>query len=196
MLLKSKNPLPFKDDTLFGILTLWPCLGFLWLEQLQKCVTQINTFGSCLLKNPTCGTHVVWPGMLFPNSCGNKAAVNLHLKLKSMKVLSDLSLHKSSFLVIAYIRQQTFCSKDLWNGNDGQKSSESGLSLAYLPPVACQNGGPKHWSFGQNVSFNQNSQQIVCCCMSNDVHLIMVDHTQLGTELSELEMRDLLHEKN
>ena len=32
--------------------------------------------------------------------------------------------------------------------------------------------------------------------MSNDVHLIMVDHTQLGTELSELEMRDLLHEKN
>ena len=47
------------------------------------------------------------------------ACSSLHCKLKSesmkVRVLSDLSLDKSSFLVIAYMKQQTFCSLRSWS---------------------------------------------------------------------------------
>ena len=35
---------------------------------------------------------------------------NSRFKLKSKKVLADLSLDKPSFLVIAHLKQQMFCS--------------------------------------------------------------------------------------
>ena len=60
--------------------------------------------------------------------------VLLDCKLKLMKVLSDLSLDNASFLVIAHMKQQNFCSKCLGN-REGQKST--GLSLACQFPVAC-----------------------------------------------------------
>ena len=39
---------------------------------------------------------------------------DMHCKLKSMKILSDLSLDKPSFLVLAYMKQHTFCIQSLW----------------------------------------------------------------------------------
>ena len=55
---------------------------------------------------------------------------------------------------------------------------QAALSLGVVRPCS-----------GQNVSWNQNSQQIFGC-LSYDVHLIMVESTQLSTELW---IWDLLH---
>ena len=52
-----------------------------------------------------------------------------------MKMLLDLSLDKPRFLVIAYMKQQTFAFSTYGIGKEGQKSSS--LSLACLLPVAC-----------------------------------------------------------
>ena len=42
------------------------------------------------LPGPTCGALVVWPGTLFPNSRGNKAAVNLRLTVTWNVLISNL----------------------------------------------------------------------------------------------------------
>ena len=39
------------------------------------------------------------------------------------------------------------------------------------------------FKFGQNISLNQNSQQKLELVVAFDVHWIMVNNTQLGTEL-------------
>ena len=56
------------------------------------------------------------------------SSYKLHCKLKliMMKVLSDLSLEKPSFLFIAYMKKkgkQTFCISSYGKEKDGQKSS-------------------------------------------------------------------------
>ena len=57
---------------------------------------------------------------------------HLHFKLTTMKVLSDLSLDKPSFqfLVIAHMKQQTFCSQLLWNGKERLELLRPLLSLS------------------------------------------------------------------
>ena len=52
-----------------------------------------------------------------------------------MKALSDLSLDKPSFLVIAYMEQQPFYS--FANGMKKEDQKSSGLTSAFLYPVAC-----------------------------------------------------------
>ena len=79
---------------------------------------------------------------------------NSHCKLKSLKILSDLSLDKPShcFLVVAYMKQETFCSypECLWNRKGRPETLRPLLSL-----LGCQTQGLA--SLGQNVSLNQNS---------------------------------------
>ena len=82
------------------------------------------------------------------------------------------------------------CAVDAGMKKEGQKSS--GISLAYLLPVACKHGNPKNWSaldklFHQSQILRLN--KLFCFCLFYDFYLIMIDHTQLGTEL---EIWDLL----
>ena len=48
---------------------------------------------------------------------------------------------------------------------------------------------PRNGKLWPNLSLNENSQQFFCCCLFYDVHLILVDLTQLGTLIhSKLEI--------
>ena len=51
-------------------------------------------------------------------------------KLKLMKILSDLSLDNASFLVIAHMNQQNFCSKCLGNRKGRPEKLRPLLSLS------------------------------------------------------------------
>ena len=71
----------------------------------------------------------------------------------------DLSLDKQSFLIIAHMKQQSFCSECLWNGKGRPEKLKPLLSLStscYL--LRWQSQGLA--SSGQNVSLNRNSWQI------------------------------------
>ena len=77
---------------------------------------------------------------------------NLHCKLKTLKVLFDLSLDRLGFLVIdeaTNILQFTLNTYGLGYRKGfllwPEKFTESGLSLACLLLVACQDGNPKDW---------------------------------------------------
>ena len=61
---------------------------------------------------------------------------------------------------------------------EGRKSW--GLSLSCLLTRWLSKGLA---TFCQNVSLNKNSKQIFCYCLFHDVHLLMVDLTELCTEL-------------
>ena len=57
------------------------------------------------------------------------------------------------------------------------RKAEASPYLVYL-----LNGYPKTGPFCQNISLNENYQQIFCYCLFYDVNLIMVDLTELCTE--------------
>ena len=78
---------------------------------------------------------------------------NLQCKLKSMKILSDLSfksLDKPSFLLIAYINcheATNILQLALMEQDRKARKAHASCSLS----VACKDGNPKDW-LGKNVS--------------------------------------------
>ena len=88
------------------------------------------------------------------------------------------------FVLSLSSRSNVYSSLSLWNGKGRPEKLRPLLSLS-------TSSGLLGWwlwsqgleSFGQNVSSNQNSQKSFSCCLFYDVHLIMVNGTQPGTEL-------------
>ena len=84
------------------------------------------------------------------------------------------------------MKQQTFCSQHLWNGKGWPERLRPLLSLSTSSPcglLGYLSQGMATFKFGQNISLNQNSQQKLELVVAFDVHWIMVNNTQLGTEL-------------
>ena len=87
----------------------------------------------------------------------------MHLKQRSTKVLSDLSLDRPNFLVIAsahnVLHEATnFCSWCLLNVKGWPETLRPPLSFSRgLPGLSSQELA----SFGQNIFLNRNSQQLL-----------------------------------
>ena len=71
------------------------------------------------ITNPTGGPFVVWPGMLFPNSRGNKAETNLRPLESRLAIESRLANYDSEFhlaissSILAYLGEEIFDSCDV-----------------------------------------------------------------------------------
>ena len=124
---------------------------------------------------------------LTSNSLGQKSSwvyLNTSFSLKCINpqaLICTVSWNQwKSSQTWVWIRQVflTLLTWSLRNGNGRPEKLRPFLSLS-------TSSGLLGWwsqgqaSFGKNVPLNQNSQQILCCCLFCDVHLIMVDSTQL-----------------
>ena len=94
----------------------------------------------------------------------------LHCKLKSMKILSDLSLNKTSFLDIAYMKLTEWKRK--------ARKAQAFPQLIYFQWLA-RMVIPRTGELWQKCSIKSKFSTNICCCLFCDVHLIMVDSTQL-----------------